>query len=109
MKFTPTLKSWPRRPPPLLCHEKSSRNWNLVCSVVCGVLPLAPIVRPFGKLSFGADERDAMLLAKSAYWKMNSFSLEPPSTQLWFRLIELYLLVLSPQFSNVLLGAALYG
>src|SRR5512140_28538 len=103
MKFTPTLKSWPRPPPPLLCHEKSSRNWYFVCSVVCGVLPLAPIVRPFGKLSLGAEERDAMLFAKLAYWKMNSFSFDPPSTQLWFRLIELYLFVLSPQLSNVLL------
>ena len=28
-------------------------------------------------------------LAKSAYWKMNSFSFDPPSTQLWFTLIEL--------------------
>ncbi len=47
--------------------------------------------------------------AKSANWKMNSFSFDPPITQLWLRLIELYLLVLSPQLSNVLLGAALYG
>ena len=30
-----------------------------------------------------------MSFAKSAYWKMNSFSLLPPSTQLWFRLTEL--------------------
>src|SRR3954454_15360357 len=109
MKFTPVLKSWPRPPPPLLCHEKSSRNWYLVCSVVWGVLALAPMVKPFGNNSFAADDRDAMLLAKFAYWKMNSFSFDPPSPQLWFRLIELYLFVLSPQFSKLLLGAALYG
>ena len=40
---------------------------------------------------------------------MNSFSFDPPITQLWFRLIELNLFVLSPQLSNVLFGAALYG
>ena len=69
-------------PIPVTCHEKSSRNWNLFCSVVCGVLPLAPMVTPIGKLSFGAELRDAMLLRKSAYWKMNSFSFVPPTTQL---------------------------
>ena len=36
-------------------------------------------------------------LAKSAYWKMNSFSCDPPSTQLWFPLIELNVFALSPQ------------
>ena len=92
-----------------MCHEKSSRNWNLRCSVVCGVLALAPIVRPFGKLSFGFELRDVMVLPKSANWKMNSFSFDQPITQLWFRLIELYLFALSPQLSKVLLGAALYG
>src|ERR1044072_9569306 len=40
---------------------------------------------------------------------MNSFSFAPPSTQLWFKFTELNLLMLSPQLSNVLLGAALYG
>ena len=51
-----------------------------------------------------------MWLLKSANWKMNSFSFDPPSTQLWFRLIELNLFVLSPQLSTVLLtGAAPYG
>ena len=38
-----------------------------------------------------------MPFAKSAYWKMNSFSLLPPSTQLWFRLIELNSFLLWPQ------------
>ena len=43
---------------------------------------------------------------KSAYWKMNSFSFDPGSTQLWFRLIELNSLSLSPQFSGTSRGAA---
>src|SRR5437867_3947620 len=109
MKFAPTLKSWPRPPWPVMCQEKSSRNWYFFCSVVCGVLPLAPMLTLFGKLSAGAELREAMLLLKSAYWKMNSFSFEPPMTQLWFRLIELSVLTLSPQLSNVLWGPAPYG
>src|SRR4051812_16232961 len=109
MKLTPTLKSWPMPPAPLLCHEKSSRNWNLRCCVVCGALTLAPIDTPLGKLWFGADVRAAIVLPKSANWKMNSLSFDPLITQLWLKLIELYLLILSPQLSNVLLGAALYG
>src|SRR5262245_64216004 len=109
MKFTPALKSWPMPPLPVTCQEKSSRNWYFFCSVVCGVLPLAPIVTPFGKVWFGSLLRDAMLLRKSAYWKMNSFSRPPAITVLWLRLIELNLFVLSPQLSNVLLRAALYG
>src|SRR4051812_14419428 len=108
MKFTPTLRSWPR-PPLLTCHEKSSRNWNLRCCVVCGALTFEPIETPFGKLWLGSVVRAVMVLPKSANWKMNSFSFDPPSTQLWFRLIELYSFLLSPQLSNVLLGAALYG
>src|SRR5262249_27287974 len=82
MKFTPTLKSWPRPPQPLRCQEKSSRNWYFVCSVVCGVLTLAPIVTPFGNDSFGAELRDRIWLPKLAYWKMNSFSFDPDITQL---------------------------
>src|SRR6185295_7718696 len=109
MKLTPTLKSWPRPPMPVWCHEKSSRNWYFFCSVVCGVLPLAPMVTPFGNVSFGADDREVMLLAKSATWKMNSFSFDPPITQLWLTLNEFSLLVLSPQLSSVLLTAAPYG
>src|SRR3954453_15952422 len=108
-KLTPTLRSCPRPPPPLLCQEKSSRNWNFRCCVVCGVLTLAPIDRPFGKVSLGALERDRIWLPKSANWKMNSFSFDPPITQLWFTLIELYRFALSPQLLKVLLGAALYG
>src|SRR6185436_19435124 len=99
MKLTPTLKSWPRPPMPVLCHEKSSRNWYFFCCVVCGVLMLAPMVTPFGKVSFGADEREVIWLLKSATWKMNSFSFDPPSTQLWLMLNEFSLLVLSPQLS----------
>ena len=94
---------------PEACHEKSSRIWYFFCSVVCGVLPLAPVTTPFGKLSFGADERDRIVLPKSAYWKMNSFSFDPPITQLWFTLKEFSVFALSPQLSYVLLTAALYG
>ena len=101
MKFAPAFKSWPRPPRPETCQEKSSLNWYFFCSVVCGVFTLAPVCTPFWNSSFGADERAAMLLLKSAYWKMNSFSFWPGSTQLWFTLIELYLLVLSPQLSGV--------
>ena len=50
-----------------------------------------------------------MSFAKSAYWKMNSFSLVPPSTQLWFRLTELNSFVLSPQSLGGVFGAAPYG
>src|SRR4029077_9932659 len=82
MKFAPALKSWPRPPQPVLCHEKSSRNWYLVCSVVCGVLPLAPIDTPFGNDWLASELRDRIWLPKLAYWKMNSFSFDPPSTQL---------------------------
>ena len=52
---------------------------------------------PFGKVSCGAPVRDATWLAKSAYWNTISFSFDPPSTQLWFRLIELNVFALSPQ------------
>src|SRR5689334_13759663 len=96
MKFAPALKSWPRPPKRETCHEKSSRIWYFRCCVVCGVLPLAPIDTPLGKVWFGAELRDAMLFEKSAYWKMISFSFDPPSTQLWLALIELNLLLLSP-------------
>ena len=47
-----------------------------------------------------------MWFAKSAYWNTNSFSFDPASTQLWFRLIELNVLSLSPQFSGTARGAA---
>jgi hypothetical protein len=67
------------------------------------------VVTRFGKVSFGAELRDAMVFWKSAYWKMNSFSFEPPTTQLWFRLIEFSAFALSPQLSYVLVTAALYG
>ncbi len=48
-------------------------------------------------------------LPKSAYWKMNSFSFDPPSTQLWFRLIELNSLALVPQPLGGVSGSAPYG
>src|SRR5262249_29247910 len=100
-------------PQPVRCQEKSSRNWYFFCSVVCGVLPLAPVVTLFENVSLvqltASVQREAMLLRKSAYWKMNSFSFAPPSTQLWFTLIELNLFSLSPQLSNVDRRAAPYG
>ena len=74
---------------PVTLQEKSSRNCHFVCSVVCGVFGLAPPVTPFGKISHGSVLLGGMSFPKSAYWKMNSFSVEPPSTQLWFTLIEL--------------------
>ena len=52
---------------------------------------------PFGKIWYGSVLAAPMWLRKSAYWKMNSFSFAPPSTQLWFRLIELNVFALSPQ------------
>ena len=104
MKLTPALKSWPMPPMPVTCHEKSSRNCHFFCSVVCGVFGLWPdgdAVRE--QLVRVAGCRAVMLLAKSAYWKMNSFSFVPPITQLWLTLIELNSFLLSPQ----LLGARL--
>src|SRR5262245_1470318 len=109
MKFTPALKSCPRPPPPAMCQEKSSRNWNLCCSVVCGVLGLWPADTPLGKSWNGSVLAALMWLAKSAYWKMNSFSFDPPSTQLWFTLIELNVLPLSPHALGAVFALAPYG
>ena len=100
----PTLKSWPRPPRPATCQEKSSRNWNLCCCVCCGVFVFCPMVTPFGKLCAGSRLFAVIALAKSANWKMNSFSFDPPSTQLWFTLIELNLLLLEPQLLTVAFG-----
>src|ERR1700737_2600931 len=81
MKFTPALKSCPR-PIPAVCQEKSSRNCHFFCCVACGVLRFWPIVTLFGKDCAASRLFAVMALAKSAYWKMNSFSFAPPSTQL---------------------------
>src|SRR5512136_2146821 len=97
MKFAPVLKSWPRPHPPILCHEKSSRNCSFLWLVVCGALVVCPTQTPFGKHSFARLLLATMLLRKSAYWKMNSFSFVPPSTQLWLRLTELKWFLLSAQ------------
>ena len=68
---------------PATCHEKSSRNCHLCCCVTCGVLGFWPTITPLGKLLRRIAGCCAVIaLAKSAYWKMNSFSCEPPSTQL---------------------------
>src|SRR4051812_6393799 len=109
MKFTPTLKSWPRPPMPATCHEKSSRNWYFFWAVLCGVLGFCPTVTPLGNDSNPLSLRAAMWLSKSAYWNTNSFSFAPPSDQLWFALNELNLLALSPQLSGVASGVAPYG
>ena len=50
-----------------------------------------------------------MTFEKSAYWKMNSFSFDPPSTQLWFTLIELNVFSLTPQLFTGACGPAPYG
>ena len=83
-----------------MLHEKSSRNCHFFCCVVCGVLMFCPIVTPLGKVMFGSRLFAVIALAKSAYWKMNSFSFAPPSTQLWLQLIELNVLPLTPQLSG---------
>ena len=64
---------------------------------------------PFGKMCQTPSLLCGMLLLKSAYWKMNSFSPFDPSTQLWFRLIELNLFVLWPQLLGADRGFAPYG
>src|SRR5258708_37761683 len=46
MKLTPVLKSWPRPPMPDLGHEKSSRDWDFFCAVVCRVLTIGPRLTP---------------------------------------------------------------
>src|SRR3954467_6179856 len=94
---------------PAACHEKSSRNWYFFCCVACGVLTLWPTDTPLGKLCDGSRLFAEIALAKSAYWKMNSFSFAPPSTQLWFMLIELNLLVLTPHPFGGTFGSAPYG
>ena len=50
-----------------------------------------------------------ILLWNVANWKMNSFSIDPPTTQLWFRLIELNVLALSPHALGGASGLAPYG
>ena len=109
MKFKPAFMSWPTPPLPVRCHEKSSRNCHFFCSVVCGVFGLWPICTPLGNWRNGSWLRAVMLLAKSAYWKMNSFSMLLPITQFSLRLIELNSLVESPQLLGARLAAALYG
>src|SRR5687768_4807108 len=89
MKVTPVLKSWPIPPMPVTLQEKSSRNCHLVCSVFCGVFGLAPAETWFGNNSNGAVLLTGIEFLKFENWKMNSFSFDPPSTQLWFAFSEL--------------------
>ena len=42
----------------------------------------APVITPLGNVRFGADDRAAIRLPKSANWKMNSFSMAPRIAQL---------------------------
>src|SRR5688572_23667705 len=105
MKFTPDLKSWPRPPMPDTLHEKSLRNCHFFCCVCCGVLVFCPMETPFGKVICGSRLFAVIALAKSAYWKMNSFSFDPPRTRLWFTLIELNVFPLAPQPLNTVRGS----
>ena len=78
-------------------------------AVVCGVFGLAPLRTPFGKISHGSSLLSGMWLPKSAYWKMNSFSFEPLSIQLWFTLIELNVFSLVLHAEGALRSVAPYG
>jgi hypothetical protein len=69
-------------------------------------VPVLADADPVGKICCGSPLFAPMWLRKSAYWKMNSFSLDPPSTQLWFTLIELNLFSLSPQPLTGVSGSA---
>ncbi len=94
---------------PVTLHEKSSRNCHFVCSVACGVFGLAPIATVLGNSSYGSELLSPIPFAKFAYWKMNSFSRDPPSTQLWFALIELNVFVLVLQELGTNRRPAPYG
>src|SRR5262249_41001556 len=109
MKLPPALKSWPSPPRPATRPAKWSRHWYCLCAVDWGVLMVCPVVTPLGNDSYAFSVRAAMWLSKSAYWKTNSFSFEPESDMLWFRLIELNVFALSPQLSGVAIGVAPYG
>src|SRR5829696_7423297 len=109
MKLAPVLKSWPRPPMPATFHEKSLRNCHFFCCVCCGVFGFCPTVTPFGKIWYGSRLFAVIALLKSAYWKMNSLSRDPPSTQLWLTLMELKLFLLSPQLLTGAVGPAPYG
>src|SRR5438477_10458086 len=93
MKLAPTLNSC--RP---LFQVKSSRNWNLCCSVVCGVLTDWPTYTPLGKLSVGSVEFSEMWFRKYENWNVNSLSLPPPSTEFRFAFAEWKVFLLMPQF-----------
>src|ERR1043165_1455005 len=101
MKLAPTLNSW--RP---LLNVKSSRNWNLCCSVVCGVLTDWPTVTLLGKVSVGSVEFSPMWFRKYEYWNVNSLSFPLPRTELRFALAEWNVFLLRPQFSGGASGLA---
>ncbi len=53
-----------------------------------------------------AGPREDVIREVRGTGKTNSFSFDPVSTQLWFKLIELNVLSLSPQLSGTKRGAA---
>src|SRR5688572_26441529 len=95
MNCTPIFHSWLPR-----VRVKSSRNWNLCCSVVWGVFAFCPVTTPFGKLSEGFVELAEMWFLKYEYWNTNSLSRPLPSTEFRFMFAEWNLFVFSPQFST---------
>ena len=42
---------------PVMRQEKSSRNWNFRCSVVCGVFVFVPMWTPLGNFCSAAPVR----------------------------------------------------
>src|SRR5712692_9492044 len=95
MKLTPTFTSWRPR-----VQVKSSRNWNLCCSVVCGVLVDCPTATPLGKVSVGRVEFSEMWFSKYVNWNTNSLSLPLLRTEFRFALTEWKVFLLTPQFSG---------
>ena len=91
-------------------QEKSFWNCHFFCSVVCGVFGFCADADLFGKIMYGSWLFAPIGCAKSAYWKMNSFNFDPPSTQLWFTLIELKrVFARAPPVRWRVSGAAPYG
>src|SRR3954466_6865071 len=89
--------SWSQLPPALkLCASPgppvvqltSSRICHFVCSVVCGAFGFAPAVTPFGNCRNGRLLLPGIAFLKLAYWKISSFSIERPITQLSFAFPE---------------------
>src|ERR1044071_7350413 len=103
MKATAIFSSWLP-----LFQVKSSRNWNLCCSVVWGVFVFWPTDQPPGKISWGSSELAPMVFLKYENWNTNSLSLPLPSTEFRFVFREWNLFWLSPHDSGALWGLAPY-